>query len=405
MNIGQEKKEQFFSELIAALSLMMDLDESKKIYHAWRVALLCEKMAEHILPEYKTHIFYAGLLHDIGAISLPEHVVHYTNIKDHFQNPVIFNHPLKGAQIVREIKPLKIAAGMIEQHHENWDGSGYPKGIAGDDINLGGQIIHAADIVDILLRETKNSEENVKVIIKKLEEKRNKEISGLIFELTAFILKDRDFFLMLFDEEKLSKIFFETLQNQRPMDTDECGGDARDILRVFSGVIDAKHSYTAGHSERVALYSVKIARGLGLPHKDVSDIKIAAYLHDAGKVAIPRFILDKPGRLTDEEFKIMKMHPVYTGDIMSIVTELQRLIPISINHHEKYDGSGYPHGYYREEIPLGARIMAIADAFDAMTSERPYQRIKDAYEAKEEILKNAGKQFDPHIAKEAVKLL
>ncbi|MGB9839834.1 HD-GYP domain-containing protein [Thermovenabulum sp.] len=404
MNIGQEKKEQFFSELIAALSLMMDLDESKKIYHAWRVALLCEKMAEHILPEYKAHIFYAGLLHDIGAISLPEHVVHYTNIKDHFRNPIIFNHPVKGAEIVREIKPLKIAAGMIEHHHENWDGSGYPRGTAGDDINIGGQIIHAADIVDILLRET-NYKEDAKVIIKKLEERRNKEISSLIFELTAFILEDRDFFLMLSDEEKLSKIFYETLQKQRLIDADECGGDARDIIRVFSRVIDAKHNYTAGHSERVALYSVKIAKGLGLPHKDLSDIKIAAYLHDAGKVAIPRFILDKPGRLTDEEFKIMKMHPVYTGDIMSIVTELQRIIPISINHHEKYDGSGYPHGYYREEIPLGARIMAIADAFDAMTSERPYQRIKNVHEAREEILKNAGKQFDPHIAKEAVKLL
>lgn len=405
MKVEKKEKDKFFSELIAALALMMDLDENKKIFHAWRVALLSERMARQILPEYKAHIFYAGLLHDIGAISLPEHVVHYTNIKEHFKNPVIFNHPIKGAEIVNEIKPLKIASKMIEHHHENWDGTGYPKGIAGDDISIGGQIIHAADIVDILLREASNREANLKVLINKLEKRRNKEVSNLIFELTAFILKDEGFFLMLSNEEMLSKIFMETLKEQKPVDTDECGGDAGDVIRVFGKVIDAKHKYTAGHSERVAFYSEKIARGLGLSHKEVSDLKIASYLHDAGKVAVPQYILDKPGKLTEEEFKIMKMHPVYTGDIMSIVSALRGLIPVSINHHEKYDGAGYPHGFYREEIPLGARIMAIADAFDAMTSERPYQKIKNPWEAKGEILKNAGKQFDPLIAKEAVKLL
>ncbi|MGB9814063.1 MAG: HD-GYP domain-containing protein [Thermovenabulum sp.] len=403
MKAEKKEKDKFLLELIAALALMMDLDENKKIFHAWRVALLSERMARQILPEYKAHIFYAGLLHDIGAISLPEHVVHYTNIKEHFKNPVIFNHPIKGAEIVKEIKPLKIASKMIEHHHENWDGTGYPKGIGGNSINIGGQILRAADTVDILLRETESK--NLQVLTHKLEKRRNKEFSDLIFELTAFILKEGDFYLKISEEKDISPLFMEALQSLPSLDTDECGGDAGDVIRVFGKVIDAKHKYTAGHSERVAFYSEKIARGFGLSHKEVSGLKIASYLHDAGKVAVPRYILDKPGRLTEEEFKIMKMHPVYTGDIMSIVGALRDVIPISINHHEKYDGSGYPHGLYKEEIPLGARIMAIADAFDAMTSERPYQKIKNPWEAKGEILKNAGKQFDPLIAKEAVKLL
>ena len=142
-----------------------------------------------------------------------------------------------------------------------------------------------------------------------------------------------------------------------------------------------------------------------MPEDVVKKYEIAAFLHDAGKVAIPRSILDKPANLTIDEFKLMKKHPVYTMEIMSMVSELKDLVRIAGGHHERYDGRGYPDGTAGDNIPLGARIMAVADAFDAMTSLRPYQKTKSIEEAKEVLAKNSGTQFDPEIAKVAVRVL
>jgi HD-GYP domain-containing protein (c-di-GMP phosphodiesterase class II) len=142
-----------------------------------------------------------------------------------------------------------------------------------------------------------------------------------------------------------------------------------------------------------------------LPEGQAERLKVAGYLHDAGKVAVPRSILDKPGRLTIDEFKLMKRHPVYTMEIMSMVNSLKDLVVIAGGHHERYDGAGYPDGLTGESIPFGARIMAVADAYDAMTSLRPYQRQRSTTEARDILIKNSGSQFDPRVAKVAAKVL
>ncbi|MDI3480961.1 MAG: hypothetical protein PWQ97_616 [Tepidanaerobacteraceae bacterium] len=398
-----EDRSRFFSELISALSLMMDLDENRKLYHAWRVAILAEKLARKILPEYRTHIFYAGLLHDIGAISLPEHVVHYTDIKEHFTNPILFSHPEKSAQIVRQINPLVIAADMIKDHHEQWDGSGYPRGLSGNNINLGGQILRICDTFDILARvKPPLSLEGMKT---SLSARRGTEYSELIYELMVTTLEEGDFFNEIMDEKKISEQFMNIIKALPPIDLSYCRSEADEIIRVFAKVIDAKHSYTAGHSERVAEYTYKLAKAMGMKEEEAQRLKLAGYLHDAGKVAVPRSILDKPGRLTMDEFKLMKRHPVYTMEILSMVSFLKDLVVIAGGHHERYDGSGYPDGLAGEAIPFGARLMAVADAYDAMTSLRPYQPQRNFAEAKEVIEKNAGSQFDPKVAKVAVKVL
>ncbi|WP_422446756.1 HD-GYP domain-containing protein [Thermoanaerobacterium sp. DL9XJH110] len=398
-----EIKTQFFSELIGALSLMMDLDENRKIYHAWRVAVLSERLAQKILPEYRTQIFYAGLLHDIGAISLPDHVVHYTNLKDHFKNPILLNHPVKSAEIVKEIKPLAIAAGMIMDHHEQWDGKGYPRGLSGNDINLGGQILRICDTFDVLARVRPPLDLNGMKTL--LSARRESEFSGLMYELMASTLEEGDLFNEIMDEKKVSEMVLNTLKNLPLMDLTSCESETQGVIRVFARVIDAKHSYTAGHSERVARYSGILAKALGLAEEEIKRLEFAAYLHDAGKVAIPRAILDKPGPLTIDEFKLMKKHPVYSMEIISMVRALADLAVIAGMHHERYDGTGYPEGLSGESIPLGARIMAIADAYDAMTSIRPYQKTRNSAEAKEVLIKNAGGQFDPKLIKIAVKFL
>jgi len=392
-----------FSELITALSLMMDLDENRKLYHAWRVAIMAEKMSQQILPEYRTQIFYAGLLHDIGAISLPDHVTHYTDIREHFNNPILFNHCKKGAEIVGEIGPLTLAVDMIMDHHEYWDGSGYPRGLKGNDINIGGQILRIADTFDIFARISPHIDLNGMKTA--LDGQRGYEFSDLMYELVIATLESDNFFDEIMDDNRLSEMVPQVVTALPPVDLSSCSNDLRKIVKIFAQVIDAKHSYTAGHSERVASYTYKLAKALGLSDDIAEKYEIAAYLHDAGKVAIPRHILDKPSALTVEEFNLMKRHPVYTMEIMSMVSELQDLVRIAGGHHERYDGRGYPDGTAGDNIPLGARIMAVADAFDAMTSLRPYQKTKSNEEAKVILAKNSGTQFDPEIAKVAISVL
>ncbi len=398
-----ESKDRFFSELMTALSLMMDLDENRKLYHAWRVAILAERMSRDILPEYRTQIFYAGLIHDIGAISLPDHVTHYTDFRQHFKNPILFNHSAKGAEIAREIGPLSIAAEMIMDHHEHWDGGGYPRGLKGNNINLGGQILRIADTFDILARVRPPLDLNDMKTA--LMSRRGYEFSDIMFELLVSTLEKDNFYEEIMDDKKISEILPQIVGDLPPVDLASCNSDLRNTVKIFAQVIDAKHSYTAGHSERVANYTYKISKALGLYEDEAEKFEIAAFLHDAGKVAIPKSILDKPAALTVEEFKLMKRHPVYTMEILSMVSKLKDLVRIAGGHHERYDGRGYPDGAVGQNIPLGARIMAVADAFDAMTSLRPYQRTKSREEAKEVLAKNSGSQFDPEIAKVAISVL
>ncbi len=172
-----------------------------------------------------------------------------------------------------------------------------------------------------------------------------------------------------------------------------------ELIESLTKAVDAKDSYTAGHSTRVSLYSRVIGKSLGLSKKELTRLKVAALFHDIGKIGIPDSVLLKEGRLTDEEFAIIKTHPVTGSKILSPVSMLNDIVAGVRHHHEKFNGGGYPDGLAGEHIPLDARILAIADSFDAMTSNRSYRR-KMSYEAAlEELEKCAGTQFDPELAR------
>ncbi|HOT01304.1 MAG TPA: HD-GYP domain-containing protein, partial [Acidobacteriota bacterium] len=168
-------------------------------------------------------------------------------------------------------------------------------------------------------------------------------------------------------------------------------------IRTLAAAIDAKDPYTRGHSERVTRYSEIIATELGLPTEEVENIQIAALLHDVGKIGISDSILQKPGILTEAEYAVMKQHPELGGNIMSQIQQLKHIIPGMRYHHESLDGSGYPRGLKGDEIPLAARIIGVADAFDAMTTERPYQKPLATEEALEIINRKAGQKFDRRV--------
>jgi HD-GYP domain-containing protein (c-di-GMP phosphodiesterase class II) len=165
-------------------------------------------------------------------------------------------------------------------------------------------------------------------------------------------------------------------------------------IRMLAAAIDEKDPYTRGHSDRVAKYSVMIGQQLGLSSEELDKLRISALLHDVGKIGVDDRVLKKPGALTAEEFQIMKQHPSKGANIMRPVAQLKEMLPGIELHHEHVDGKGYPYGLKAEEIPLMARIIAVSDTLDAMTTNRPYQSAKEIADALQVIRKLAGSKFD-----------
>lgn len=169
-------------------------------------------------------------------------------------------------------------------------------------------------------------------------------------------------------------------------------------IETLRHTVEAKDTYTRGHSDRVSSYSVLIGKEMGLSENDLKTLKIGGLFHDIGKIGVSDAILLKESKLTDDEYSEIKNHPAIGKHILSNATIFQDLIPIVYHHHERYDGKGYPKGLKGEEIPLLARIVGVADAFDAMTSKRSYRDELDIEYVKQEIARCSGTQFDPQIA-------
>ncbi len=170
-----------------------------------------------------------------------------------------------------------------------------------------------------------------------------------------------------------------------------------DTVRTLVASIEAKDVYTVGHSERVTAYAMQIAEEMGFVGEGLEDIQLAGLLHDVGKIGVPEHILNKRGRLTEEELAIIRRHPEIGANIVGNISEAENLTAIIRHHHEKYDGTGYPDGLKGEDIPIAARILSVADAYDAMTSDRPYRKALEEADVLAQFRKYAGSQFDPRV--------
>lgn len=188
------------------------------------------------------------------------------------------------------------------------------------------------------------------------------------------------------DNERLQKIYLE-------------------ITQALTRTVDAKDKYTNGHSERVAKYSLMIAEKAGLSNDTCKTLYMMAILHDIGKIGVPDSIINKPGKLTDEEFEVIKTHPVIGYDILKSITSIKGIEIGARHHHERYDGGGYPDHLRGEEIPFEARIIGVADAYDAMTSNRSYRKYLDQSVVRDQIEKGKGSQFDPEYADMMLKII
>ncbi len=202
----------------------------------------------------------------------------------------------------------------------------------------------------------------------------------------------------IYNHSLLLKLVHKYNENRRLYDELRCS--YYDTIHAFAAAIDAKDAYTKGHSHRVSAYCAAMAREMGWSEDEIEGIRIAGLLHDIGKIAIDKSIINKASPLTKNECRELNSHPVIGYEILSKIKFPWNGIPrVTRSHHERLDGNGYPDRLKKDDIPMGARIMALADAFDAMTTDRPYRPRLSFVEAVEEVKENFGRQFDPHVVR------
>jgi PAS domain S-box/diguanylate cyclase (GGDEF) domain/uncharacterized domain HDIG len=207
------------------------------------------------------------------------------------------------------------------------------------------------------------------------------------------------------DEPSIDHISVQELKTKFVSLSQQVRASYMDYTNALVKAVDAKDPFTKEHSQNVSLYAVEIAQASGLPEREVEIIKYASLLHDIGKISIAQEILLKTDPLTADEYKILQKHPMVGVTILKDIKFLEKEIPIILHHHERFDGKGYPQGLMGREIPLGARIVAVADAFDAMTSGRGYKEKLTIDEAIDELQRGSGSQFVPEIVETFVRIL
>ena len=177
------------------------------------------------------------------------------------------------------------------------------------------------------------------------------------------------------------------------------------VITALVAALAARDPNTAAHTTRCSRYALKLAEELGLAEEEKSAIWTSSLLHDLGKLAVPDRVLFKPGPLTEKEWMLMRRHPVTARDILAQVRGISRAIPTILHHHEHFDGSGYPQGLAGDDIPTASRILLVTDAFDAMTTDRPYRKAMPVETALAELHRNSGSQFDPTVVGSFVRVL
>lgn len=380
-----------FEDIVKALSLTMDLVEQAKHQHAQRVAGIAINLATQLSlpPNYLRAIYYAGLLHDIGQIGTPDSILRKKGTLTLREKAAIYGHPHVGYEIVREIPTLDLSAHLIRWHHERWDGTGYPDNLRWETIPEGAQLLTVSDTMDALLsprpwRDALPKDEAIAEV---------RKFAGIQFHPghvgMMMALVDERGVDELGELDESAKDLLRRETEKDPEFPKLTGGRILGIFDLFSRIIDARHKYSRGHSRRVANLAKEIGKELGFNDERIFKLEIAGLLHEAGKVAVSSAIVDKAGKLTDDERETMMEYPLASEQIVSSIRSLDELGPVVRHTHERFDGSGYPDGLGGERIPIFSRIIAVADTYDAMASHRAYRKALPL----ERIIKEMQKDF------------
>jgi HD-GYP domain-containing protein (c-di-GMP phosphodiesterase class II) len=388
----------FYRGLVEALTQVMGSANGYLFTHGPRVANLARQLARAMgLSRLESaELVFAAVFSDVGMIGLAEGAwEHPTPELDPETRGTVERHPGRSESTLRAIPHLEALGPLVRHHHEWWDGSGYPDGLSGEGIPLAARILRLADTVCALeeprpQRAALSAEEIAELVEGSIGAEFAPEVANVYLRLARGD-ELAEYQPRLF-RHVLRRAAEELLPNAiSPLSADQ-------LLNILSGLIDAKDPYTAGHSRRVAILAVAAANQLGVDDDLRTTLWAAGYLHDLGKVGVPLRVLSKEGPLDQGEFSQIQSHAHRGASMLGGIAGLRHLSPGARYHHEKWDGSGYPEGLRGDHIPVVAQILAVCDAYDAMTSHRAYRRARNHDDAMREIALSTGRHFAPRVS-------
>lgn len=342
------------------LSDAMDLISPVVVDHHKKVAILADAIGEkmELSWERRSILMLASLLHDSGAISLKERI---NALEFEIENP--HKHSELGYLLLKDFPFYLEVADIVRHHHDTYEDKG-------DSIPEESHIVHLADRISVLIKK----DEPVLAQKGKIKEKIEKEKGKMFMPdlVDAFLeLSERESFWLDVVAGELTELLSFRAKPAPALLLDIYG--LLEVGNLFRRVIDFRSAFTSTHSSGVAASAEALARLIGFSRFEHLSMRMAGYLHDLGKLSVPREILEKPGKLNEDEFRVIKTHTYHTYRTLQRIPQLDTINKWGALHHEKLDGSGYPFGCSEEELSLGSRIMAVADIFTALTEDRPYR--------------------------------
>ena len=360
-------------DLLICITNAGDLVRPEFEEHHQRVAYIAYQITDHLglSVDEKKDLVLAGLLHDIGALSLDERLELLES-----EPPTSNGHAHRGALLIEEFAYLRNAANIIRYHHVPWN---FAKGerVNGEPVPLASHILHLADRVAVLVRKDRDVLEQVSGIKKSITERKQSVFAPDLVD--AFVrMSEKEYIWLDIAYSPLAYllqqiVLFETMD----LELDE----VVELTRIFSRIIDFRSPFTSYHSAGVAKTAERLAELAGFCSAECKMMVIAGNLHDLGKLAVRRSVLEKKDKLDIFEQNEIKSHTFYTYRLLRSIKGFETISMWASFHHEKLNGNGYPFHLHQESIPLGSRIVAVADIFTAITEERPYRAGVSAQEA------------------------
>lgn len=352
------------NNLLLSLSEVVDVSNPLIAQHQYRTAYIALEIARHAGAdlEAQENIFTAALLHDIGAITVEEKTAIHS-----FEESDTNVHSKRGELLLEQIPWLKKFSKIVRHHHTKW--TEWNEGLE-NPVIFASQVILLADYVERLIDRNKYVLYQNDDIVEKIKKMSGHAIHPDIIVVFVDVSKREEFWLDL-----VSPRLYSLLLANGPFTNFQIGlEDISLISNLYRDLIDFKSRFTATHTSGVAECAEALSELFGMAEVDVKSMRIAGNFHDMGKLIIPNSILEKPGKLTTEEYAIMRCHTYYTFYTLQSIGGLQKIAEWAAYHHEKLDGSGYPFHCTKEEIGTGSRIMAVADIFTAIAEDRPYRK-------------------------------
>ncbi|GGD92843.1 metal-dependent phosphohydrolase [Aureimonas endophytica] len=419
------------SEILSALSVALDMTEGQPAGHCMRAAYIGVRIAEELgLGSIaRREVYYAILLKDLGCSSnaarlcrlyladdlafkrdfkflddsLPQvlrfvfdhtglghglaerfrAIAHIMRHGGEIARELIETRCERGAKIARRLRFSEAVASSIHALDEHWNGSGKPQGLKGEAIPLYARIALAAQVADVF-----HQTDGAAGALRELRRRSGRWFDPTVVAAFAKVLADPGFAAEFAAADSDLPEFDTELDR-----VDETLLD--DIAEAFGEIVDSKSPFTSGHCERVTLFADMIAEGLGLSPERRRILRRAALLHDIGKLGVSNSILEKPGKLDEEEFRVMRSHSLLGETILSRIAAFRELAEIAGAHHERLDGKGYPRGLTAAQLSLETRIVTTADIFDALTADRPYRAAMPVSKALAIMRGDLGTAIDP----------